>query len=286
MHTPIAIFVTVGIVAALAAPSDAKDITRCGQSLAKHEVGVLQNDLDCPSTPGSCRNDDAIACTTDADCPVTPNALDSQCLFDGLRLEKSAHLQLNGHTLTSSDPSRPAISTNGMTIDGPGTIVAPGGVAILLGGSGKLVLRNLVVRDSHYGIYVNSKGSIDATNVSVLDNGGMGLGDARKLTGSNITVSGNGFDTGLPPGSIYGFGVGAKTVRVDGLTAQNNVGPGVFADSLRLENSTISGNNGFQAGVDIAIERKPRLEATTCGVSGRLSKTDELIGTWGVCGGD
>ena len=61
---------------------------------------------------------------------------------------------------------------------------------------------------------------------------------------------------------------------------------GVFADTLRVKNRTISGNNGFQAGVDIATERKPRLETTSCGVSGRLSKMDALIGTWGVCSGN
>ena len=105
MHTPTAILVAVGMVAALASASGAKDITRCGQTVAKHELGILQNDLDCPSLPGSCRNDDSIACESDADCPVTTNPLDSQCLSDGLRLEKFAHLQLNGHTLTSSHPN-------------------------------------------------------------------------------------------------------------------------------------------------------------------------------------
>lgn len=48
-----------------------------------------------------------------------------------------------------------------------------------------------------------------------------------------------------------------------------------------LANSTITGNNGFAAGHDLLLPRRPRFEGVTCESSLRASGV-----TWGVCSDD
>lgn len=75
-------------------------------------------------------------------------------------------------------------------------------------------------------------------------------------------------------------------MRIEGLTADNNGGGGVFGKSVKLENSSLSGNDGFGQGLDVLAARRPRLRGTSCGKSGQIAQSVQLVGTWGVCAGD
>lgn len=279
----------VVLIANVAVPALAlaKDVLRCGQRVGKYEVGVVLVDIACPSEVGSCNNDDSIECTSNNSCPVSADGGVGICGFGAVQLEKGTRLLLRGHTLSTSAAGNVALITEAARIEGPGTITAPGGTGILLGGGGKLVLRSLVIRDGGMGIYLPSaKATIEATDVSIVDNARGGIANAKQLKGSNIVVSGNGLDPGVPRSSVIGAGIQALAVRVDGLTAEGNGGPGVDARVVRLKNSSVTGNDGFLQGVDIAARRKPKLTDSTCGASGRLSDSGALLEAWGVCASD
>jgi hypothetical protein len=267
----------------------AKDISRCGQMLPRGEVGTLQADLDCPGTLGSCVLDDAIPCTSSADCPPEDPPF-NQCAFDSPLLQDGSTLLLNGHSITSHAPNpiqRWGVLTGSVTIQGPGEISAPGGVAIVFGGD-HLRISDVTVRDSRAGITANFGGLIRATNLTVIDNEAIGISNSRRVSGTNIVTSNNGFNTGFPPGTPgVGVGIGAVRVIVDGLTAENNGEAGVFAKSVKLENSVLSGNDGYAQAIDVAAMRRPRLRNTTCGKSGQVTQGSlQLVGSWGVCSGD
>ena len=98
---------------------------------------------------------------------------------------------------------------------------------------------------------------------------------ARRVSGSQIVASGNGAPNESSNGII------ADTVRIDQLTAQHNLGPGVSAQHMRLQNSTVTENNGLGIGVDLASSSRPRLRETTCG---RSQKFGSVAGDdWDVC---
>lgn len=198
-------------------------------------------------------------------------------------------LQLNGHTITGSNPNtlqRWGVIAESATIEGPGEITAPGGIALVYVGR-KLSIRDVTLRDSLVDLSAAFTGKIDATNLTVTGNSLGGIQNTRLLTGSNLVVSGNGLDPEISDSGFDGAGITATRVRVDGLVAEGNGGAGVGARAVSLLNSSLSGNDGAGQGIDILSSGKPRLVETYCVASGHVIPTPfELVGTWGVCSGD
>ena len=138
----------------LAASAGAVDVTACGQTVARGEVGVLLNDLDC-STPAP-----------------GPAAV---------TLQNRTTLQMNGHRVTP-----PAPETYGFGIEcsergrclipGPGELT--GELIGVLAQQSKLTISDVVSHDIDYGIFAAPLGGlpgpsagndVDATNVTVVD---------------------------------------------------------------------------------------------------------------------
>jgi len=64
-----------------------------------------------------------------------------------------------------------------------------------------------------------------------------------------------------------------------------------IGDAVTFKTATVSGNDGYAQGIDVASFRFPHLTATTCGKSGRVASDytngpPALIGTRGVCSAD
>jgi hypothetical protein len=84
-------------------------------------------------------------------------------------------------------------------------------------------------------------------------------------------------------------GVDGGKVSITGLTATGNgtagqaYGAGVFAGSIRLVNSNVTGNLYEGEPIDIVAGRRPRLINTTGGRSLDLFAEPQ---SWGVCAGD
>jgi len=125
--------------------------------------------------------------------------------------------------------------------------------------------------------------TIDGLNIHDNEDWGIQLGGNLALT--NSTVNANGF--GEPPGQSYG--VSANAVRATNVTVTGNAGVGVFSyRAPKFTNSAITGNNGFDLGIDVWCPHRPRLIGTTCGKSaGRHEATTGPPGDpWDVCAND
>ena len=86
----------IAAVLLLRAADAAVDITACGQSVPDFDTGTLQADLDCVA-PGWCLGSPSTPCHTVSDCGLAP------CVVGAVRLVRQATLQMNGHSITSSD---------------------------------------------------------------------------------------------------------------------------------------------------------------------------------------
>jgi len=293
-----------------AATARAVDISACGTTVAAGDVGVLQADLDCPTS-----------------------------LF-GVRLLARATLDLNGHALRGGDstaatvlgvghddPAHPSgVGRGNFTIVGPGEISGtthpplPTGTqaCVLINGGRAVVTSTSGIVDVHHcvtgiaGALLDSRRgrltvdhaaihdaldegvsarTIQATNVSVSDNGQIGMGAggrlrltdaeahgngigffaARSITGSNVTVTSN----SLNGVDSCGFG----SVSLTNLVATANGFAGACADRLRLRDSTVTGNVTF----DVYSIRRPVLTNSICGSSAGVGSTSTA---WGVCSDD
>jgi hypothetical protein len=289
----------------------AVDITTCGTTVAAGDTGVLQADLDCPTS-----------------------------LF-AVRLLRRATLDLNGHAVRGSDSTGAVVMgvsrENPVDTDNPGrgdfTIVGPGeisgtthpplptgtrscillnagharitsasgivdihhcnvgilGSAFMVPDQGRLLVDHVAIHDAVQG-GVTAR-TITAAQVSADDNGGIGIGAAgrlrltdaeahgnqigffagRSMTGSDVTAT----DNSLNGVDSCGFG----SVKLSNLVATGNAFAGACADRLRLEDSTVTGNTTF----DVYSIRLPVLINTTCGTSAGVNSSST---SWGVCAND
>jgi hypothetical protein len=280
-----------GLVAFLAgARADAQvtiDVTVCGIEVPSGVTGVLRADLHCP---------------------------------DGQRavaLGIGTTLDLNGHTLSGAgvEASYGVVCTGrgaGCRIVGPGAIVGfdyclyrAGGSTFFMsdleihdcgigifGYETRLHATNLTVTDNHErGIEVDRVTAVDvvtsrngdmgmlalkvvATRLTASDNGAYGVRASQQLRGTDITLSGN------ATSGVFGDRVVATRV-----VAIGNGDAGVFARKAVLRDSDVSGNDGFQGGIDLVTSERPRLFDTTCGRS--LASSGSPFGpSWGVCAQD
>jgi hypothetical protein len=252
----------------LATSAAALDVSTCGVTIPTGEVGVLQNDL-------SCAGAFVVA------------------------LERSATLELNGHTLSLATPgaSWPAVvrcESRRCAVGGPGTIecAGPGRYSSGIGmpEGGRLDVADVLIQGCDQGIWdtgnPGARTRVYATDVTVLDCTYNGI-EAEKVLATNVEASHNGY-SGLAVEQVKGTtivvdGNGALpnlhsgitsfngTVKVTGLVATNNAKAGVEAKKVVLTSSTVIDNDLL----DIASRRRPRLVDVVCGTS-----------AWGVCQDD
>ena len=257
------------------------NVTACGQVVPDKTIGVLQNNLACPggATPG--------------DAPA-------------VQLGKSSTLQMNGHKITGGGCSLaqgPVVPKSArVTVQGPGEI-ANGYYGICFG-RGRLTVSDLTIHNTHEGIHgSNAPGSgcvVAATNLTLSQNEIAGL-HAFSVIASNVTATANGFagiwtfnlkgdnvnaSSNAPLGTqTYAAGISANgVVRLINSNVKNNIGIGIDGRTAALQDSTITGNNGVNAGIDIATANRPGVRNVTCGHSWKRGLSLAL--NWGICTGD
>lgn len=259
-HRPFGIAAVSAVLALAAGAAPAVEITQCGQSVPAGEIGELRANLEC----------------TRAGDPLHLSA-------QGLILGRGATLNLNGFTIMG-DGSGAGIQCAGCIISGPGEI-ANFEVAIT-GGGGRVRIQNVVARGNRNGMTYKAPRVIDLINVVMSDNAEIGM-SARggRVRGRDVEASRNGT-----------AGVWAPAVKLVRLTAIGNGSRGgVYATlpreaRLRLIDSTITGNNGLEAGFDVLSTGRVTLRNTTCGRGARVrehvrEETTTVIGRL-RCAGD
>jgi hypothetical protein len=249
----------------------ALDVTSCGTTIAANEIGVLQGDLVC-SDPF------------------------------GVRLERGARLDLNGHSITTTDVDARAVycSTRRCSVvsSTPTPGVLDGGwvsrYALHAAGTfdfsendvavTRVTVDNVQFRRAAFaGVFATEAkvkisrsrfedcyAGVVAEKIQASDihatGGAYGFEATKRIKGQEVTIIGP-----------WRYGVGGNDARVDmtGLTVTACGDYGITAASVRLGESQLS-NNG-QA--DIVSARLPRLRDTAC----ERSTMQTLGGTWGVC---
>jgi hypothetical protein len=247
------------------------DILSCGELIPERDTGVLVSDIDCGGA------------------------------FDyGVGVLDRGTLDMNGHVIKGVyGAAVVACLGRHCTVRGPGEIADSSSDGVSLTGLATLTIGDVDIHGVRTGIVgddvgVPSHTRVIATNVTLTNNlAGMlfvgtlkgddivasnngfgGLTVERRLIATNVTTNGNG---------VSGVSGPRLHVRVTGLTANGNHDCGMLATSARLQDSTLTGNNGFARGVDLATVRRPRLTNVTCVKSGKIGDPGN---NWGVCSGD
>jgi len=245
--------------------TQALDLT-CGATVPSRETAVLQADL-------VCTNEGAV------------------------RLETSATLDLNGHTLTyESDPFSVAVVCVKRSCKVHSSAATRGRLVGHFFNYGiyadeklrRLIIENVEIDDFYGGVYTYNA-RIQLTDSEITDSWYFAL-LGRAVKALNVTVDNNS-DYGLAAtgGVIRGTNVHISqsgtaidntsgSVRMDGLTAVDNVDFGIRARRATLKNSALSTN-----GIDVGTHKSPRLRETTCETSAQLGAGNAPIGTWSVC---
>src|SRR5262245_46548208 len=231
----------------------ALDIASCGADVPSGQVGALQADLTCAST------------TT------------------AVVLEEVATLQMNGHSISGAGTG--VFCSTRCTVQGPGEIVGAAnfGIVTSTNPGPRVLVEDVTIRDgAGSAIAFGQPGSLDLRNVTVTNNGGgVAATNAGRIRGTDVVITNN-----------AAGGAQARRLRFTRLTLQGNGAPGLlsFRGSVRLADSTLSGNNSGMGDLDLATRRRPGVYNTTCGRSVRVpdppafpAPTDP---SWGICTND
>jgi hypothetical protein len=221
----------------------ATELTECGQAVAAGEIGELRANLQCTAA-------------------ANPLHLPAR----GVPVGRAATLNLNGFTI-AGDGTGVGVECAGCTVNGPGEI--RNFEVAITGGGGRIRLQNLVARGNRNGMEYKAPRLIELINVVMSDNAEIGM-SARggRVRGRNVEASRNGT-----------AGVWAPAVKLVRLTAIGN-GPlgGLYANGprgrlVRLVDSTVTGNNGLDAGFDVLSTGPVKLRNTACGRGARIRET-------------
>lgn len=270
-------------------------VTACGTLIPSGATGVLQADLECGDGAGVVLHHRAI--------------LD----LNGHRISGGA-TGVDAHGTTGER----AVRLGRWTVRGPGTIAAArrtagaggdDGICIATVGRGILVVADVTLEGCASGaiagdrvraerVVVRSGGGVGiaagrlvANDVVVEDQAGAGVAaDEIEARGLAVRRSGGitadtvrGSDVEVTDSDGDGLSVAGRT-NLRALVATGNAGYGVRAGSfLRLDRSTVTGNDGAPGGVDVATSRRPLLVRTTCE---RSVKTSDESLSFGVCASD
>jgi hypothetical protein len=278
----------LALVLSPAARAQTVSITACGTAIPDHAVGSLDADLTCRD-PSS-----AIVIGT------------------------GATLALNGHTVQgiaiSGQQSLAVVrcTTGACTVLGPGGVggndgTTPLGACISGPAEGPLVVTTngqgiVDIHDCYEGVVTFKSSRISDVDVHDCTVGINGQAEgarlarvnasnnhfcgvfARRVYGKDITANGNA-RFGLIGGAAKG------KVKAQNVTATGNGDAGVIGSSVKLRTATVTGNDGYAQGIDIASFVFPHLTATTCAKSGQIASyytngPPPLVGSWGVCSAD
>jgi hypothetical protein len=245
------VIVVALVMLVLQRPAHALDLATCGQVIAAGEVGVLRADL-------------------------------SGCDY-GVALGDHAVLEMAGHSIAANNLGV-LCSAPRCTVRGPGDI--SGGQVGIWGyyPTGNVEVSDVDIHDSNLSGIENARRA-RVTNVSVRRVGFGALNPeysagiyVDKLRGTNVTAADN-----------AGYGVlGGTSAKLTALTATGNGNAGIAGQGhTLLRDSVVTGNDGYERGIDLVAYRRPRVIDTTCGLSSSPGPTAEEPGPpWGVCTGD
>lgn len=286
------ILLTGLVLSLLAGPSFAVPVKVCDTKVPAGQTGELQNDLYCDDT------------------------------IHAVELLDDATLNLNGYSITGTFlpwPRDERLPGTVIECDGDCTVVGPGEIFGAIGpgvfpdfGEGataigfgrssarvRVVVNDVTIRacgDAMVG-YRASKGRSHAwvtlTDVTLIDNTGVGIAFVDTLDATNVTADHNLIGltarvlrgTNLHASDNTFAGIGASRIAIDGLVAHGNGLTGVSGGLITLANATVTGNTWFGTPLDIQAARRPHLTTSTCTRSQR-SNTGLLSKTWKVCTDD
>ena len=246
--------IVCAIVLFSASLSRAGNITSCGQVVATGDVGIVQNDLSCP-TGGT-----------------SPAVL----------VNERGTLMLNGHTITGGGIGVHCAG-RACRVYGPGEIVGSGsdGIQQLLQ-HGKVRASDVVIRDhTGNGILMYSDGRLVLENVTITGNLNGVRADVVRVRGTNMIVSDN-----RGNGMIVGrYRLKLLTLNDNGISSSGAPGFGSHSRG-RLSDSILTGN-GQPGGVDIATSTPPTFVRSVCNRSGVWpgggAVPSDSDPSWGIC---
>lgn len=273
-----------------ATTASALDITACGQTVPRGDIGVLKLDL---------------VCTDD----VTPIAVN---------LEPNAGLDLNGYTISGGGAGVGCFGpARSCTVRGPGVISGATMNGIAANNAvGRVVVEDVTIRDNQYSaVFVPGGRAISLKNV-VIERNNLGFDGSpeqranlgavqwvRRLDVENVIAIDN-VALAFATNNVYGEnvtllgnygGFRGRNIRLKNATITDNLGIGMRSTRgrVRLVDSTLEGNDMESTGVDMLTARKPSLANTSCGRSQlcRKSITSPMgcnpeFATWQVCAND
>jgi hypothetical protein len=304
-----AIFVAALLATPVAARAATIRLSACG-AVPDHAIAYLSDDVTCALY---CASDPATVCDPNSPGRTCPSATDT-CVPAPITLGNGAQLRLNGHTIRTAHKAV-AIACGSSpdqrgtcTIVGPGRVTASSGIGVA-GGAMNVTLRNLTIDETTTA--VTTKGKLSASYVDfsaprqsyadavsaggtmVLRNVVLGSADRVEAAGnvfvSNITVYAGLRAGGDVRGSgvvLVTHGIVAKNIYLrDAFAEYVDDAPGglVASNSLRLTNSSITGNASRPGNPDIVSGRRPVLIRSVCDNSERYDDPDS---TWDVCRDD
>ena len=240
------------VMSMLVGTAYAVDIISCGTVVPEHDVGVLQTDLDCGVLPV------------------------------GVTLQRSARLDLNGHTLHGGVHGVLADFARGhASVDGPGAVADADIGIITTGGSSsgnqaELRLADVDVHDNVIGVFADR---LRLTRVTAQGNQ-HGLTANFRVKGTDVVASDN---------AKFGVWSAAGAIKLKRLTATNNGWFGVMATQggrVVLADSTVTGNAAGFGDIDVASARSPSLRNVVCGRSSDAFSVFVTGTSWGVCASD
>ena len=240
----------LGLVLGTVARAPAIDITECGQAVFRGQVGQLRNDLDCHAS-----------------------GIESAL---GVTLQRGGTLEMNGFTIRGDGGGMGIVASgrarDQIAINGPGEITDVDiGIA---GGGARVRIRDVVAHHNTYGFTFKVSRRIEMTRVTMNDNVYGITANGAHLIGVDVEASHN-TDVG-----IWVNGIGSLTR----LTAVGNGGSGVsWTRRLRIVDSTITGNDGLDAGFDVLTTGTVKLVNSTCERGARI-RSDYVTHTSTVIG--
>lgn len=292
--------VAAALIAMCASAALARDVRRCGVTIAAGKTGTLVQDVECGYR---CRIDRNVVCpydTAEEDwvCPSDPS---QGCSAEAIVLERNATLDLAGFTLRGAygrtvvecAPSR----QGRCTVQGPGKLDAPKGLPVRSNDQ-DVVLKNLTV----FGPYdsIDTAGWLRATDVTFSNCDASFIGGKVRVRnvrfGSNCYLEsrGNLYADGIS--TVGGF-VAEGDVRASDVTTREGAirGRNVVLRSAQVPSplpDLLSSHPNVEARKRLVLRDvtagaiasgvKPVLRDATCLRSTKTGTTD----SWGVCDGE
>jgi len=235
----------------LADQAFALDITACGQTVPRKQIGILQADLSCD-----------------------PN------LAVAINVQGQGKVMLNGHAISGA---KAAIACNGTCkVSGPGEISGTGFGVAQLGlrqkHRARVTVENLSIHDGPYDFSAGVQmdfGQVFVLRNLTLERNAVGICCDGHVEGNGLTISDN-RDEGVEASFID---LNNFSVTGNGGIGIKNIGRSIYPKRhsvTLLRNGTMSNNQP----IDISTFDRPIVRNVAC------EHSQSPSGTWGICSGD